>query len=250
MPSKPITHVEYRFEIDAFTPETIPLARLSHYLRDLALMMGEESSVHLARIDAGSTVPVIRVDWEAEPKVRERLRAVKLNEGPSEPRRAFKEINKRLVEDNASGVLLDPRATKVIQFPGRHAANQIEFGPITQPGSFQGIPIKIGGEGDPVPVHLEDGESKYIVSAPRRIAKGLAVHLFMDLVRIEGRGRLIRNRLGEWQMLSFYAHGFEVVPDGDIRRNVETLRAISAAWKEREDPLADLEAVRTGERLQ
>jgi hypothetical protein len=51
-------------------------------------------------------------------------------------------------------------------------------------------------------------------------------------------------------MLSFYAHGFEVVPDGDIRRNVETLRAISAAWKEREDPLADLEAVRTGERLQ
>jgi hypothetical protein len=33
MPSKPITHVEYRFEIDAFTPETIPLARLSHYLR-------------------------------------------------------------------------------------------------------------------------------------------------------------------------------------------------------------------------
>ena len=172
---------EYRFEIDAFTPETIPLGRLSQYLADVAKMMGQETNVHLSRIAKGSTVPIIRVDWEAEPKVRERLSALKVNEGPAEARRAYKEINKRLIEDNANGVLLDPALTKVIRFPGRDGANQPQFGPITQPGVFQGTPIKLGGENDPVPVHLEDGDEKHIVSAPRRIAKELAAHLFTSV---------------------------------------------------------------------
>jgi len=250
MPQKPRKHVEYRFEIDAFTPETIPLSRLSQYLGDLARMMGEEASVHLARVSKGSTVPIIRVDWEAEPKVRERLRAVKINEGPSEPRRAFKEINRRLVEDNAVGVLIDPHATTLMRFPGRDAANQVEFGPIIQNDVFQGIPIRIGGESDPVPIHLEDGESKHIISAPRRIAKEIAPHLFTAVVRIQGRARWIRNRIGEWEMLSFYAQSFEILPEGSVRSNIDTLRAIASKWKETEDPLADLEAIRTGERPQ
>ena len=84
MPRKPRKVCEYRFEIDAYTPETIPLSRLSQYLGDLARIMGESANVHLVRIEKGSTAPIIRVDWEAEPKVRERLRAVKFNEGPLE----------------------------------------------------------------------------------------------------------------------------------------------------------------------
>ncbi len=78
MPRKPR---EYRFEIDAFTPDTIPMSRLSQYLADVVRMMGQEASVHLMRIENGSTVPIISVDWEAEPKVQDRLRAVKFNEG-------------------------------------------------------------------------------------------------------------------------------------------------------------------------
>jgi len=247
MPQKP---VEYRFEIDAFTPGTIPLSRLSEYLGYLAQMMGEEASVHLSRVEEGSTIPIILVDWEAEPKVRERLTAVKLNEGPSPPRRAFKEINRCLVQDNAAGVLIDAHATKVIKFPGRHAANQIEFGPINQTAVFQGIPIMIGGKSDPVSIHLEDGDDRHIIAAPRRIAKEIAQHLFTAIVRIEGKGRWVRNRIGEWEMSSFYAQSFEVIPPGDVRTNIETLRAIPAAWKGADDPLADITAIRTGERAQ
>lgn len=250
MSPRPRKPREYRFEIDAFTPETIPLARLSQYLGDLARMMGENANVHLARVEKGSTVPVIRVDWEAEPKVRERLRAVKFNEGPSEPRRAFREINRKLVEDNANGVLLDPGSKKVILFPGRDAANQVEFGPISQNSVFQGIPIKIGGESDPVPLHLEDGEEKHILMAPRRIAKQIAPYLFTSVVRIEGKGRWIRNKMGEWEMLTFYAQSFEVLSEGNIRSNIASLQAIPADWKDRDDPLADLMALRAGERPQ
>jgi hypothetical protein len=241
---------EYRFEIDAFTPETIPLSRLSQYLADVARMMGQETNVHLARIDKGSTVPVIWVDWEAEPKVRERLREVKFNGGPAEARRAYKEINKRLIEDNANGWLLDPSASKVIRFPGRDGANQPEFGPITQQGIFQGTPIKIGGENDPVPVHLEDGESKHIVLAPRRIAKEIAPYLFTSAIRVEGTGRWQRDRMGEWEMLVFHVNAFQVLKDGDLKTGIGTLRAIPGAWKQADDPLGDLMAIRTGERPQ
>jgi hypothetical protein len=241
---------EYKFEIDAFTPETIPLSRLSQYLSDLARIMGQESSVHFARVEKGSTVPVIRVDWEAEPKVRERLRAVKFNEGPAEARRAYREINKRLVEDNANGVLIDPSANKVLQFRGRDAANQIEFGPISQAGTVQGIPIKIGGENDPVPVHLEDGSEKSIVLASRALAKDLAPHLFTSMVRIHGMMRAIRNRMGEWELLAFHARSFELIPEGDVRSNIAELQAIPAKWKSRKDPLAELMAIRSGGRPQ
>ena len=245
---KPRKALEYRFEIDAFTPDTIPMARLAQYLGDIARMMGQEASVHFARVDKGSTVPVIKVDWEAEPKIQERLRAVKFNEGPAEAKRAYKEINKRLVEDNANGFLFDPGKVKVIRFPGRDGANQPEFGPIVQQGAFQGTPIKIGGENDPVPVHLEDGDAKHIVWAPRRIAKDIAPYLFTSAIRIEGNGRWQRNRMGDWEMLAFHATGFHVLPDGDIKSGVEALRTIPGAWKDCDDPLGKLMAMRTGER--
>jgi hypothetical protein len=250
MPRIPKKVREYRFEIDAYSPETIPLTRLSQYLSDLARMMGESANVHLARVEKGSTVPVIRVDWEAEPKVRARLRAVKFNEGPLDAQRAYREINKKLLEDNANGVLLDPGKAKVIRFPGRDAANQPEFGPIRQSATFQGIPIRIGGELDPVPIHLEDGEDKHIVMAPRRLAKQIGPHLFTSVVRIEGRGRFVRERTGDWTMLDFYAQSFEVLSEGNIQSDISRLRAIPAAWKESDDPIGELMAQRRGERPQ
>lgn len=241
---------EYRFQIDAYTPDTIPLGRLSQYLGDLARMMGENANVHLVRIDKGRTVPVIGVDWEAEPKVRERLRSVKFNEGPLEAQRAYREINKKLVEDNANGVLFDPNKSKVIKFPGRDGANQPEFGPIRQHSVLQGIPIRIGGEQSDVPIHLEDGEIKHIVIAPRRLAKQIGPYLFTSVVRIEGNGRWLRNRMGEWELIELYAQSFEVLKEGDIRSDISRLRAIPAGWKEMEDPIGELKALRSGERLQ
>jgi len=250
MPNEPRNTLEYRFEIDSFTPDTIPLSRLAQYLGDLARMMGESANVHLVRVDKGSTIPVIKVDWEAEPKVRQRLQAVKFNEGPLEAQRAYRDINRRLVEDNANGALIDPSAVRVIRFPGRDGANQPEFGPILQDGFFQGIPIRVGGERDPVPVHLEDGEATHIVMAPRRVAKQIAPYLFASVIRVNGKGRWRRNRMGDWEMLQFYVMEFEVINDGDFKSSVAVLQAIPAAWKEREDPLADLIFLRSGERPQ
>lgn len=237
---------EYKFEIDAFTPDTIPMSRLAEYLSDLAVLMGQEKSVHFARVQPGSTVPIIKVEWEAEPKVRERLRAVKLREAPTEILKVAKAIDDRLAEDNARGTLIDPVGAKVIKFPGRDRAKEMEYGPLTQQGSFQGVPIKVGGENDPVPLHLEDGKDKYIVQVRRAMAKDIAKYLFSAVVRVEGDGRWVRHSDGEWEMLAFYGRTWHLVEDGDIHSNISELRKVPGKWKDLDDPLADLNVMRHG----
>ncbi|HEV3038418.1 MAG TPA: hypothetical protein VHA33_11635 [Candidatus Angelobacter sp.] len=243
-------HREYRFEIDAYTKDTIPMARLAEYLRDLATMLGQEKSVHLIKIEDGSTVPVVRVEWEAEPKVRERIRAVKMKEAPAEAQDAEKNINRRLMQDNGKAKLVDPVGTNIIRFPGRERATQLEYGPISQAGIFQGVPIKVGGENDPVPVHLEDGKEKYIVHARRTLAKEIAQYLFSAIVRVEGTGRWIRHGDGDWEMLIFHASSYHLIEDGDIRKNIGELQQVPGDWKKMHDPIAALQQIRRGEKLQ
>jgi len=241
---------EYRFKIDAFTPDTIPMSRLAEYVADLARMLGNNSSVHLRRIEGGSTVPVVLVDREAIPKIRARIDEVKRREAPAEAQKAHNDIDRRLIDDNGSGVLLDPTGAKVIRFAGRENATRLKFGPIEQAGVFQGIPIRVGGESDPVPVHLEDGKDKHIVLARRSLAKEIAQHLFSSVIRVEGTGRWVRHADGEWEMLSFRAGSMKPIEDADIRRNIQGLQEIAAEWKKLEDPLDVLQEIRSGKKLQ
>lgn len=241
---------EYRFEIDAFSPATIPMSRLAEYISDLAKIFGNNNSVHLLKFEAGSTVPVIVVDWEADPKVLDRVKAIKFHEAPVEAEQAARDINRRLLQDNAKAVLRDPTGSGIFSFPGRENATKLEFGPVNQAGVFQGVPIKVGGENDPVPVHLEEGQEKYIIYARRSLAKDIARHLFTSVVRVEGTGRWIRHTDGEWEMLSFHASSFTPIENADIRANVNELRNIPAEWKKLEDPLLELEQIRRGTKLQ
>ena len=86
--------------------------------------------------------------------------------------------------------------------------------------------------------------------APRRLAKQIGEHLFTSTVRIEGKGRFVRERTGDWTMLDFYAQSFEVLSEGDLRSDISRLRAIPAAWKELDDPIRELAGHRRGERPQ
>lgn len=239
-------YCEYKFKIDAFTPDTIPMSRLAEYLADLSVLLGNRERVHFNRVEEGSTTPVIRVEWEAEPKVRERLHKVKLREAPEDVQRADRDLNRKLAEDNAIGSLVDPSGGKVLQFPGRELLKKLVFGPITQSGMFQGVPISVGGERDPVPIHLEDGKDKHIVYARRTVAKEIAQFLFTTPIRVEGNGRWIRHADGEWELLEFRVTEFKLIEDADIRKNVNDLRSIPAEWKKLDDPLSVLTEIKQG----
>ena len=243
----------YRFLIDeSFTPETLPMRRLAEYMSDLAALLGEEQSVHFVQIESGSAVLVQDVDYEAYPKVRTRVNAVNRGDAAPDTQRAYDSLNLRLADDNASGALMEGQAAEtptpvVLEFPGRRKAVEPEYGPITQAGSLQGKVIVVGGESDPVPVHIQDGDTVHICRARRQVAKELAGHIFVVTVRASGNGRWLRESTGVWKLKSFQITSFTVLEDSALSTVVENLRQIPGKWKENPDLTQVLHALRTGD---
>jgi hypothetical protein len=241
---------EYRFLIDAYSPETMPASRLAEYISDLTKIFGSCDHVHLVGIENGSTVPVFLVDYEAEPKVRERLRSVKRKEGPPEAMKAWTDIDERLVEDNGTGCIKDPTRANVIAFPGRERKGALVYGPITQPAFCQGVPIMIGGKNDPVPVHLEDGNEIHIVLAKRSLAKKMAEHLFTSVIRVHGNARWTRKADGNWELHTFRVEGdFEILGSATLKDAIQRLREVPADWKKLDDPISELKKIRQGDKV-
>ena len=244
---------QYRFVIDeSFTPDTLPMARLAEYMSDLSDLLGEKPSVHFVRIESGSAVLVQDVDHAAYPKVRTRVQAVKRGDAVPDAQRAYDSLNRRLAADNASGALMEGQTAlqkpgRVLEFPGRRKVAEFEYGPITQAGSLQGTVIVVGGATDPVPVHLQDGDTVHICRARRQVAKELAGHIFSCAVRVTGNGRWLRNPLGVWEMRSFQITAFTVLEDSALSTIVAKLRQISGKWKENPESTQALHALRTGD---
>jgi hypothetical protein len=143
--------------------------------------------------------------------------------------------------------LLNPINAKVLEFPGAKAPKQIEWPSINQAGELYGIPIVVGGRNDPVPVHLLDGEEELPCLASRAKAKEIAEYLFNATLRVFGRGRWRKSEDGSWKMERFLVETFEVIQKTSLEETINNLRAIKAGWKSLEDPLADLDAIRTGD---
>jgi hypothetical protein len=218
--------IEYRFKINAYTPETIPLARLAKYLTEIAELLGEEKSVHFHKLEAGSTIAVQRIEPEALQKVQERTQSADIYNFS-----AYKNLNKLLNEDNATGVLITG-ATEVLQFLG---VEEQKLEPITihQNAEIDGELIRVGGINNIVPVELKvEGKKLSHCQAERSVAELLAKHLFKP-VRLFGAGQWSRNEFGEWVLEKFTIHNFEVLKSDSLSSVVRTLQGISGdAWGE------------------
>lgn len=238
---------QYELRIEAFSPDTIPMVRLAEYMADLATLLGEYKSVHFVRLEKGSTRIVHAVEYEAEPKVRERVQSVRSQDGPPDAQQAARRIDQRLAQDNASGTLVDPTSAKIIEFPGRRRFTQPVYGPFNQTGTIDGIPIRVGGEADPVPVYLEEpGEAPHICYASRAIAREIAPYLFTSFIRAEGVGRWHRDGDGQWVRDRFTIHSFKRLKDVALGEVVSRLRAVPSELSSAEDPLRELHDYRHG----
>src|SRR6266446_6603263 len=110
---------EFRFKIEAFTPETMPSARLAEYIAELATVLGETNAVHLVALEPGSTVLAYHIEHEAIPKVRDRTGAVRRRDAPRDALDSYRNLNKMLREDNGRAVLRERRGPSILEFPGR-----------------------------------------------------------------------------------------------------------------------------------
>lgn len=242
---------EYRFTIDAFTPDTLPMSRLAEYMADLARLLGEVERVHFVRLDGGSTAVVHSIEPEAVPTVRKRVQSLACDDIPNDVAAAFAGLNRLLATDNATGRLRETESDLMIDFPGRDQLEQATYGALSQPGSLDGELIRIGGRDETVPVHLRDGDVVHICNTDREIARNLGGHLYGGTLRVQGIGRWERDADGTWSLRRFNIKGFEILDAASLSEVVARLRGVEGSgWKNIDDPPDELERLRRPEKVQ
>ena len=237
----------YTLYINAYSPETIPMARLALYMQHLAAFLGHETAVHFVALKEGSTQLVSRIDHEDVPKVATRLAQVKRGDGAPEAVKAQGEIDRLLAEDNADGFVYEDGKTEavIIAFPGASRPRPVTYGPFNQEGSLDGLLISIGGADQTVHVQLQNGEVKYVgIETDRETARRLAKHMY-EPIRVFGIGRWIRDAEGQWLLRKFRLQTFAVLQADDLREAAARLRQVEGSdWGKIDDPLAVLKALR------
>jgi hypothetical protein len=242
------------FYIDAYSPETIPMAKLAEYMTDFAELLGKEHAVHFEAVEPGSTKIVSRVEFEDVPKVAARLTEMRNGTAPKELVRLMAQIDHRLANDNATGRVLFEHAIpaegvrvamELLAFPGRDRPKVQSYGPFNQEGHLDGVLIGVVGKDETISIRLQNGEITYTrCEATRTIARELAKHMF-EPVRIHGTGRWMREADGAWNLSRFRIHRFEALGAASLRETVAALRAVpGSGWKDIEDPLAELDDLR------
>ncbi len=238
------------FYIDAYSPETIPMAKLAEYMTDFAALLGKEHAVHFDHLENGSTKIVSRVEFEDVPKITTRLNEVRSGSAPKELVRLVAQIDDRLANDNAIGRVLFEAGehgitAELLAFPGRDRPKAQSYGPFNQEGHLDGVLISVGGRDETISIRLQNGEATYSgCETTRAIARQLAKHLF-EPVRVYGTGRWIREAHGQWNLRHFRVHRFDVLGTDSLRETVAALRNVpGSGWKDIDDPLAELDDLR------
>jgi hypothetical protein len=213
----------YEFYIDAFTPETIPMARLADYVADFAELLGNREHVHFGKLKQGSLVVAVRVDEIAQRKVDKRVEEVRYGGGPQPARKAIQDLDDKLAEDNAVGHIVRGK-TKLIEFPGRTRHAEEKLGPVEQAGTLDGEVIQIGGRDETINVHLKAGDQVHICVTSKAIARRLAPHIFGSPVRVRGKAAWARMETGIWILKRFEIVDFGTLDETPLSMIFEGLR--------------------------
>ncbi len=236
------------FVIDAFTPDTLPMGRLGEYLVQLSTLLGHKERVHFVEVKEGSATLVHEVEPPAYPKVRDRVHAVRSLDAPGEAIKAFETLEHMLRADGAQAELrrrADTAPTgRLLHFPGASRQLDEPYGPFSQSGQLQGVPISVGGKTSLVNVNLEDGQNVYYCEATRETALQIAPFLFYQPLRVFGVGKYFRNVDGEWELRSFRISHFEKLDVRSLTESVERLRAITKKTHLDKDIVARLAELR------
>jgi hypothetical protein len=238
------TFITFDFRISAWTPETLPMARLAEYATCLAKLLGSEAHVHLLKVRKGSAVPEFMVERTAEPKVRHRLSLVNTPDAPEDIQSNWHKVNTLLRDDNASAVLRIKRGAKILEFPGCKIPFSEEV-VVHEPGEIDGVVIRVGGRDETVPVWLQGGSGEKLeCNATREIAKQLARYLFEDPVRVTGNAKWRRTKERVWELAGFDIKSFDALDQTPLNELVTRLRAIDTEWSSMDDPQAELRRLR------
>jgi hypothetical protein len=220
--------VEYVFRIDAFQPDTLPMARLAEYLAALAKMFGHPDHTHFLGVEPGSAKLRTAVEAVDAPKVETRLNNVRIGEGPKDALQGKQALEDLLANDNAVGTLTEGDGDRVVlAFVGRNRPKVLTFPPFREDTSIDGQLVSIGGRDSTAHATLQDGEVFHVgVTMRRELARDLAKLLYGPTVRMHGNGRFERQANGVWKMSDFRVDRYDVLDDRSVHDALEAARSV------------------------
>lgn len=227
--------VRLSFKIDAFQPDTIPMARLAEYMADLATMIGEKANVHFVQLEPGCVELVHDVEFEAYPKVEARVIEVEQGTGTVESLAAFRSINKRLAEDNTfASYRRVEGGGELVHFPGVNAPKPPVVAPVKQASTIDGVILRVGGkiEGGKVPVQIGTEDAAHLCVASVALSKELAGFYLESERRFHGIGHWHREETGGWSLKRFEIQSHEELDQTPLTHLVEQLRAVPSDFAE------------------
>lgn len=221
------------------------MERLGEYLAALGAMLGEADAVHFEKLVAGSTCIVHRVDAEAAPRVERHIAEVRAGTAEVVHIAAFKRINELLKNDNASGNLArEDGGAQLLVFPGKNALEPARPEIVVQPGTIDGIVIRLGGKDATVPVLVQDGSSTYKCTTTRDLARSLGPHIFGRELRFMGEAKWMRHESGDWSLDHFTIADFIELDDTPLAEVVAQLRGLPGDWGLKDDAFDELRDMR------
>lgn len=236
------------FVIDAFTPDTIPMARLADYMRELADLLGKREALHFERVEAGSLKIRYWTPKEHAEEIAQRPSMLVAGTADETTKAAFNKINDLLEADNAVGNF--NFSAVVLPFPGRERVHAPIYGPIEEDFSVEGQLVRIGGKDKTIHALLQDGQQFVTCEMTRGLAMDMCHFLFGPTIRVTGQARFRRDRDGAWEQLSFKAAHFEELDDAPLSEVVQRWRSIKGNdWKGVPDPLSILAEIAAEEEV-
>ena len=243
-----IAPTAYLFRMDCWKPETLPAKRFAEYVLKLAVLFGEESHVHFAKVRSGSTKQYLNVDSTAAERVYLRLVGGTTVLPDQETATARRDINLMLIEDGGVGYVKAEPGPRIIDFPGRKTPIAEEV-TIHEVGTLDGSIVRIGGRGATdrvVPITLFGRGEYFPCRANKELAKKLASRLFECEVRVSGSGKWTRGADGVWRLQRFDIRDFsEIQGSPSLSAFVEDMRAVEGSgWNKVADAQAELRKLR------
>jgi hypothetical protein len=215
---------DIHFVIDAFTPDTLPMERLSRYLAEFSALLGNEASVHFSKLETGSAHLVAYSDETAFPKIERRLQEVVEGSASNVAMKAHHDLDDLLAEDNAIGHIALGKA-KIIEFPGRRRATQERIGPVRRATAVEGQIFSIGGKDETINVHLRDRGQEIRAEVSVALARQLAPYFLGHRIRLFGEGDWYRIN-SKWTRVNFFAFSYEQLASQTITEAVEGVQKL------------------------
>ena len=230
---------EIKFRIGAFTPDTMPMARLAEYMQEYAGLLGDEAGVHFKGLRKGSCLIVARVDDDKFVDVRQRISLCQSNNAPKDLAERYRKVDGMLREDRTSGSVVVAGMNNVLRFPGARAPGVARIGPIREAGAVEGELVRVGGRDDTKHAQLvsADGESYKLSTRSKDMARELGKYLFAQ-IRVFGVGTWYRAEDHAWK-LKLTVERFETIADQSVTDAIDALRAVPGSeWRDFNDPLS------------